>query len=230
MKDEIDFIPFGEFRKDFRDRRHSSRVYGDCEITLWPYQVDVSPKAIEFGQVETGTVSPLRNGTLKNVGHRTLRNLTVRVLGDFTLSGVVPDELPPGESTVIKLAFAPKRSGRATGGVHVEADNVQGNHLITLVGNGDGDPVDPEPGDDWNHVADINAMLDGLWGFIQRSVGPALTGDGPAVSLPSTSVVFSTEVEVGEQSPIVQFVITNTGNETLVLNNFAVTGDFELVP
>lgn len=83
----------------------------------------------------------------------------------------------------------------------------------------------------WNHIADINGMLNSLWGFLQRSVRPALNGEsGPSLSVPTTSVVFASQVDVGKESEIYNLVLTNTGDAELVLTDPIVDGDFKIVP
>lgn len=200
-------------------RNHSSRV-----IPLWvngkpPFRLVVSPTELAFGGHTIGVPSEPMMVILTNDGFNPLPIVSVVLEGkNYSLTGTVPKVVPVGFSVSLGVVFTPEDFFESLGTLTVDlGDN--GKHVIPLTGAGA-----------WDHTKAVDSMIAGLWAFIKRTVRPALTNDGPILSLSSSAVVFREGVEVGEQSEIMTITISNTGNRDLEIGDLLITGDFEILP
>lgn len=204
--------------EDVEVRNHSSRV-----IPLWvngrpAYKLAISPSELDFGNGTVGITSQPMAIELTNRGFQHIDMQGISITGaEFKIISDLPTRLRIDESVLIQVVFTPITFSESVGTLHVDVGGGI-TYDIPLKGNGV-----------WNHVAVVDRMLSGLWGFIQRSVQPALVDVGPQLSLSNTSLLFRDQVEVGQQSPIMTVVITNPGNRDLVLGDLLITGDFEIV-
>lgn len=209
---------------EIRLLNHSSRV-----IPLWvnghpPYGVVATPASLDFSSTTVGT-SSTQTVTITNTGFYSISPGTLSFTNptEYLCTATVPLSLAPDESFDISVTYTPINEG-------------EGNSVLTLVlSNGLADLEIALTGSlGWDLTANVDAMLDAHWDFIQRSVQPHIAGGTlpvatPQVSLSTQSIVFGTTIVVGDESDAMSLVITNTGTADLVIDNLAVSGDFELV-
>lgn len=212
------YISLADFSKANPLVNHSSR-----EIPLWqkgkpPYGLTIPKEQLFFGGMVLGLVKT-NNLELTNTGIKPLQ------ISSITLNGagyVLPEELPkiiyPGKSAILPVSFQPMSYGLLAAILKVDA-GIGGTYQFRLLGRGG-----------WNHVDAVTYMLNNLWGFLQRSVQPAITSNGPILSVSNTSIEFVDTIYVGETSDIRTLVISNAGNEPLIIDNLSVSGEFEIVP
>lgn len=208
-----------EFLLEHPQANHSSRVF------LNSLGISVLPTLLTFPSITVNQESEEQSSVVRNSGIRDLTISDISKSGQFDFTSDCPEVLGPGESCTINVKFVPTIVGAAAGSITVRTNG--GTRQIRLLGNALADSGN------WDHIADIDGMLNSLWGFLQRSVRPALKGEvesGPSLSVPTTSVVFASQVDVGEESEIYTLVLTNTGDAELVLTDPIVDGDFEIVP
>lgn len=213
------FVPLVDYLRDNPLTNHSSR-----EIPLWvegkpPYELTcINGKTITFGGLVLG-LSKTVDVVLENTGFQPLHVKSVLLsTPEYTLANPAPEIIYPGRSIKLGVTFKPTTYGLLVGTLSIDCGQ-GGNYTHRLLGTGI-----------WDHIGAVTSMLTNLWGFLQRAVRPAIIGEGPAVSLPNTSVEFEGEVDVDGQSQLLTFTITNAGNENLIIDNIAITGDFEIVP
>ena len=211
------YISLADFSKANPLVNHSSR-----EIPLWqkgkpPYGLTIPKEQLFFGGMVLGLVKT-NNLELTNTGIKPLQ------INSITLNGagyVLPEELPkiiyPGKSVILPVSFQPMSYGLLAAILKVDA-GIGGTYQFRLLGQGV-----------WDHVGAVTDMLNNLWGFLQRSVQPAIVDSGPLLSLSNTSVDF-TEVNVNSSSNIFTYTITNAGNQPLIIDDISISGDFEIVP
>lgn len=212
------YISLADFSKANPLVNHSSR-----EIPLWqkgkpPYGLTIPKEQLFFGGMVLG-LDKTNNLELTNTGIKPLQ------ISSITLNGagyVLPEELPkiiyPGKSVILPVSFQPMSYGLLAAILKVDA-GIGGTYQFRLLGRGG-----------WNHVDAVTYMLNNLWGFLQRSVQPAITSNGPILSVSNTSIEFVDTIYVGETSDIRTLVISNAGNEPLIIDNLSVSGEFEIVP
>lgn len=208
-----------EFLLEHPQANHSSRVFVNS------LGISVLPTLLTFPSITVNQESEEQSSVVRNSGIRDLTISDISKSGQFDFTSDCPEVLGPGESCTINVKFVPTIVGAAAGSITVRTNG--GTRQIRLLGNALADSGN------WDHIADIDGMLNSLWGFLQRSVRPALKGEvvsGPSLSVPTTSVVFASQVDVGEESEIYTLVLTNTGDAELVLTDPIVDGDFEIVP
>ena len=212
------YIPLDDYIKASPPVNHSSR-----EIPLWqkgkpPYSLTVLKEQLYFGGTVLGR-SKTNNLELINTGIKPLQ------INGITVNGagyILPQDLPtviyPGKSVVLPVRFRPMSYGILVATLQVDA-GMGGIHKFRLLGQGA-----------WDHVNVVTGMLNNLWGFLQRSVQPAITTNGPILSVSNTSIEFVGTINVGETSDIRTLIISNAGNEPLIIDNLSVSGEFEIVP
>lgn len=199
---------------------HSSRV-----IPLWvngrpPYGVATTPQSLLFQTVaKQGQSKTLR---VYNAGFYTLTVGTIELVGQdaglFTMAGHIPDSLPAGGYFDLVISFLVDVDGNYEAALVI----TPGNNILPYEV-----PLVAAVG--WDYRSNVDSMIQGLWEFLQRAVRPALTGDGPEMSISASSIVFEGETEVGKYSAVKSITITNTGNSNLIIDSIAVSGDFEVI-
>ncbi|MFW5774936.1 MAG: C25 family cysteine peptidase [Chitinivibrionales bacterium] len=86
-----------------------SAVYQEDDSLL--YAIDVSPRVMNFRDVEVGTIAH-RELTLTNTGNADARVTDLTVQGaEFGFSAQLPSIIAPGESEVIPMSFSPTTEG-----------------------------------------------------------------------------------------------------------------------
>jgi hypothetical protein len=213
------FVPLVDYLRDNPLTNHSSR-----EIPLWvegkpPYELtSLKGNTLAFGGLVLG-LSKTMELVLENTGFQPLHVQSVLVpSADYELVNAAPEIIYPGRTVTLLVKFVPSTFGLLVGNLVVNCGQ-GGRYTFRLLGTGI-----------WDHVGSVTAMLENLWGFLQRSVQPAIISDGPSVSLPNTSIEFEDGVDVDGESQLLLYTITNAGNEDLIIDNIAITGDFEIVP
>lgn len=204
--------------EDFDILNHSSRVIPDWIKGRPPYGASVNPTSLTFSGVITGDTLT-KNLRVSNAGFYTLTLGTVVIDGAaYTKEGDVPSSLAPGAYFDLAITYAPTEDGQSNGTLTINLGNSLDPIDVPLIGSAG-----------WNYNAQIDEMISGLWGFIQRAVRPALTGDGPVASLSGSSLVFPGSTEVDQHSSIMTITLTNSGNQNLVVDSITASGDFEVI-
>ena len=202
---------------------HSYRTFG-VPVIRKAYDLTFTPPSAIFPDTPVWTISDPIVFKVTNSGWMDIPILGISVSGPYQVLAVVPSSLAPGESLSVEVRQKPLDLGVLSGHLMVDTGTKAGGvYRATLSGQGAENP------DVWDHTADVDAMLAGLWGFLQRSVQPAIVTSGPLLSLSNTSVDF-TEVNVDSSSDIHAYTITNAGNQPLIIDDISISGDFETVP
>jgi hypothetical protein len=118
-----------------------------------------SPTSLSFGNVNTGSSSPLKV-TLTNNGNSNVTISSVNASGaGYTASGVNANTtLTPGQTATVNVAFAPAAAGSAGGSVSVASNASNSPATISLSGSGvtqstsNGAPICGISGDSANHI------------------------------------------------------------------------------
>lgn len=205
--------------EDIVVRNHSSRV-----IPLWvngrpALMLTLDPKRLDFGGNTIGQPSEPMKLTITNIGFSDITFGTARMSNpEFELLVALPEVLKVNESLDLFVVYTPVDYVASTGVLYLD------------LGGGVVYEVELKGLGTWDHTKAVESMLLNLWGFIQRSVRPALVTPGPQVSLSNTSVQFADPVEVGAESPVITVTISNAGNEDLVIGDLLISGDYEIIP
>ena len=205
--------------EDFVVRNHSSRV-----IPLWvngrpALKLTLEPKGLDFGGNIVGLPSEPMKLTITNIGFADITFGTARMSNpEFELLVALPEVLKVNESLDLFVVYTPVDYVASTGVLYLD------------LGGGVVYEVELKGLGSWDHTQAVNTMLLNLWGFLQRSVRPALVTSGPQMSLSNTSVQFADPVEVGAESPEMTVTISNAGNKDLVIGDLLISGDYEIIP
>jgi hypothetical protein len=210
--------PIDVYKEENPLRLHSSRV-----IPLWvdgkpPYRVSITPGTLDFGKKLVGSVTT-KEVVITNLGFEPLDLTSVVLSGEgFKITSLVPKSLHAEKSLTILIAFTSPLVKVFLGNLVLDIPNIGQRQVLLRA----------------ESVLDVGGMLDnmlnGLWGFLQRATLPALTTVGAVTSLSQTSVEYVDPVDVGMSSGITTITISNAGNQPLVIDNLAISGDFEIVP
>lgn len=213
------YVSLEDYSKENPLANHSSR-----EIPLWQkgkptYGLTIPKDDLYFGGMVLG-MSKTNQVELTNSGLRPLVVESIVLSGSGYRMGEVefPFTIYPDKPVVLPITLQPTQYGLLAAILRIDA-GMGGVYQFRLLGQGI-----------WDHLAAVTDMLSGLWGFLQRSVQPAIVGSGPALSLSNTAVEFDTAVTVDGQSGIFTYTITNAGNQPLIIDNLSISGDFEIVP
>lgn len=215
MSDKRPFVPLDAFT---HPRDHSSRV-----VPLWvngspPLEMSLSEHTLAFGGRLVGTPSEPMVLIITNTGFKPLNIESILIDGDaFSIADFVPRVLEANKILAVPVIYRPPVFG-VNYGTLVITTKEGITKQVRLLGAGI-----------WDYVNAVNASIEKLWGFLQRATRPALTTNGPIIDLSNTGVEFKDEVPVGDDSVEFVYVISNAGNQPLIVDNFHVTGDFELV-
>lgn len=215
MSEDRPYVPLDNFTNP---RDHTSRV-----VPLWvngrpPFDLSVSEHTLAFGgQLVNSPSSPLVL-ILTNTGFKSLFLETITIEGsEFTMADFTARELEPNKIYAIPVTYTPTEFGTDSGVLRITT--TEGiTKQVRLIGTGI-----------WDYIDQVGNAIERLWAFLQRATRPALTTDGPIIDLSNTAVEFSTELPVGSDSEVFDYVISNAGNETLYIDNIQVSGEFELV-
>ena len=151
-----------EFLLEHPQANHSSRVFVNS------LGISVLPTLLTFPSITVNQESEEQSSVVRNSGIRDLTISDISKSGQFDFTSDCPEVLGPGESCTINAKFVPTIVGAAAGSITVRTNG--GTRQIRLLGNALADSGN------WDHIADIDGMLNSLWGFLQRSVRPALNG------------------------------------------------------
>ena len=117
----------------------SVQLSGTCTT---PSQLVITPPALDFGPVATGTMSSA-SFTVKNAGGTSLHITKSKppALGTFVAETSLPEGLTilPGQSLTEFVTFAPLRSGAQTDGWIITADDGSGVQTVSFSGLGGAD-------------------------------------------------------------------------------------------
>lgn len=213
---ERPFVPLDAFT---HPRDHSSRV-----VPLWvngspPLEMSLSEHTLAFGGRLVGSPSEPLVLIITNTGFMPLNIESVLIDGDeFTITPVAPRVLEANKIMAVPVTFRPPKFGSNYGTLVITTKEGI-TKRVRLLGSGI-----------WDYVNAVDAAIENLWGFLKRATRPALTTTGPILDLSNTGVEFKDELPVGQDSDIFVYVISNAGNQPLIIDNMVVTGDFELVP
>ncbi len=103
--------------------------------------LDVTPSAIDFGQVTEGSASADETLVLKNIGGSTLTVTSLSLSGthasDFEIVyDPVPFSLAPQASTDVLVALTPSAIGARNAAITIVSDDPAGGVIVPLTGEG----------------------------------------------------------------------------------------------
>ncbi|HEU0036688.1 MAG TPA: choice-of-anchor D domain-containing protein [Kofleriaceae bacterium] len=108
-----------------------------CTGTGVAPQITVSPSALAFGEVRTGTTSTGQAVTITNSGTASLTISNLALPGGFTVSApAVPFGILPGASTTLTVKFAPTVDGPASGNLVITSNAASSPTAVALSGTG----------------------------------------------------------------------------------------------
>jgi hypothetical protein len=148
-------------------------------------QVNLQPTNIDFGDVESGTISLEQQITAENAGGVPVSITSVNVTGPFVLSsnGCGTAALAPKADCAVKVKFAPTAAGAATGTLTMV--DQAGAQTVQLSGNGTALPTDTlDPGSLTFPGTVIGVTSAALNVTLTNSGGNPLTGIAVTVSGP----------------------------------------------
>lgn len=217
MSEQRPYVPLDAFT---HPRDHSSRV-----VPLWvdgrpPYELTVSVHTLAFGGQQVGVKGDPLILKITNSGFQPLHIESILIVGDtFEMSPVAPHVIEGGGGvTLVPVVFRPPEFGVHYGKLVITTKE-KVNKEVRLIGSGI-----------WDYVSQVDNAISNLWAFLQRATRPALTTNGPIMDLGNTGVEFKQELIVGEEQADFNYVVSNAGNQPLIINNLIVTGDFEIIP
>ncbi|HWD79203.1 MAG TPA: discoidin domain-containing protein [Kribbella sp.] len=135
-------------------------------------QLSISPAALSFGSVATGTSSAAQTVTVTNSGTAAAPVSSVAVSGDFTQTNNCGSSIAAGASCTVNVTFTPTAAGSRTGNLTINASGVV--NTVPLSGTG----VAPGP---------ILTANPGSLPFPDTSVGSASSGQTVTVTNSGTS-------------------------------------------
>lgn len=199
-------------------RDHSSRV-----VPLWvngspPYEMSLSDHTLAFGGRLVGSPSEPMVLIITNTGFKPLTITSITVDGDaFSIGEYESRVLDAGKILAVPVVYRPPIFGVNYGVLEISSVEA-GTKKVRLLGSGV-----------WNYAGAVDTAIDNLWKFLQRATRPALTTNGPIIDLGNTGIEFKNEISVGDGSDVFVYSINNAGNQPLIIDNIAISGDFELV-
>ena len=151
-------------------RRGTEDVYVSTLEFVPDPDIEISPPALNFGQVEVNTTVPLLV-TISNVGagDLTITGLTITGSSDFSVNSPLPDPIPPDGSTDVQIDYTSSDVGSDSGSLVVASNDPDEAEIqVSLAGEG----IETTPPPD----KQIKTIVD----FFDYSVGNGtLPGDGP---------------------------------------------------
>jgi Alpha-1,3-glucanase catalytic domain D1/F5/8 type C domain/NedA-like, galactose-binding domain/Alpha-1,3-glucanase catalytic domain D2/Cep192 domain 4/HYDIN/CFA65/VesB-like, Ig-like domain len=96
--------------------------------------ISISPSALGFGSVATGTTSAAQNVTVTNSGTAAAPVTTIATTGDFSQTNTCGSSIAAGASCTISVRFAPTAAGTRTGNLTITASGIT--NTIPLSGTG----------------------------------------------------------------------------------------------
>lgn len=210
-------MSYQQFADINSQKNHSSREV----VQTLPYSVVFTPSSHNYYLISGDRQDTVATFTVKNTGTDIITISGYTLAEEFTLLTPLPSFLFPEETFTFDIEFNPKVSGNIFRTFSLKSKQaITGNSLL-LYG---------ESEDLWDHVADVNGMLNSLWVFLQASVQTPLLDEGPYLNLFSTNYGFETHQMINTTSSPIQITLQNSGTAPLVLSDFVVTGNFRIVP
>lgn len=216
MSEQRPYVPLDAFT---RPRDHSSRV-----VPLWvdgrpPYELTVSTHTLAFGGQQVNVEDDPLILKITNSGFQPLHIESILITGPaFSIAVVAPHVIEGGGGvTLVPVIFRPPVFGVHYGKLVITTKE-KVNKEVRLIGSGI-----------WDYVNQVDSAISHLWAFLQRATRPALTTNGPIIDLGNTGVEFKQELIVGAEQADFDYVVSNAGNQPLIIDNFTVTGDFEII-
>jgi Alpha-1,3-glucanase catalytic domain D1/F5/8 type C domain/NedA-like, galactose-binding domain/Alpha-1,3-glucanase catalytic domain D2/Cep192 domain 4/HYDIN/CFA65/VesB-like, Ig-like domain len=96
--------------------------------------ISISPSALGFGSVATGTTSAAQNVTVTNSGTASAPVTTIATTGDFSQTNTCGSSIAAGASCTVSVRFAPTAAGTRTGNLTITASGIT--NTIPLSGTG----------------------------------------------------------------------------------------------
>lgn len=211
------FINYGDFVSRNRHQNHSSRLIND---TL-PYAITFSPVSKNYYINASDDKDVLETFSVKNVGNNIIIITGYVIDSNFKLVSDIPYLLFPEETAEITIEYTPKVVGSIFGNFYFKsAEAISGNSLLLY-----GTAVEL-----WDHVSQVDDMLNALWVFLQGSVQDPLLSTEPFLNLNSVNYGFPVQQTINTTSGILTIPLNNSGTSELIIDNLVITGDFRIVP
>ena len=211
------FIPYNLFAELNSQKNHSSREV----VGILPYSVAFTPSSHNYYLISEDRQDTIASFTVKNTGTEIIPISGYTLAKEFTLLTPLPSFLFPDEVFEFDIEFNPTESGNIFRTFSLKSKHTLSGNSLLLYG---------ESEDLWDHVAEVDGMLNSLWVFLQASVQDPLLDDGPYLNLFSTNYGFENHQMINTTSSPIQITLQNSGTQPLILSDFAVTGNFRIVP
>ena len=98
-------------------------------------QIRVTPARLAFGEVVNGTVGTYKDLEIANPGSGMLRISNIGLTGPFLRDGTV-ENVPAGESRILKVAFAPEALGEVAGTLSINSNAAPATVQVGMTGTG----------------------------------------------------------------------------------------------
>ncbi|MGX6605954.1 choice-of-anchor D domain-containing protein [Micromonosporaceae bacterium Da 78-11] len=108
--------------------------------------ISVSPNAVGFGSVATGTTSAAQAVTVTNSGTAAAPVTTVSTTGDFSQTNTCGSSIAAGSSCVVSVKFTPAAAGSRTGNLTVTASGITSTVPLSGTGVAPGPVLNANPG------------------------------------------------------------------------------------
>ncbi|MFD0522588.1 choice-of-anchor D domain-containing protein [Paractinoplanes durhamensis] len=131
--------------------------------------ISISPSALGFGTVATGTTSAAQTVTVTNSGSAAAPVAGIATTGDFAQTNTCGTSLAAGASCTVSVRFAPTVAGSRTGTLTVTASGIT--TTIALSGTGMGSTTTPAPA----LTANPSSLTFGTQALNTTSTGQAVT-------------------------------------------------------
>ncbi|MFD3400571.1 choice-of-anchor D domain-containing protein [Kribbella sp. NPDC058693] len=109
-------------------------------------QISISPTALSFGSVATGSTSAAQAVTVTNSGTAAAPVSSVAVTGDFSQTNNCGSSIAAGGSCTVNVTFSPTAAGNRSGNLTVTAAGVASTVSLSGTGVAPGPILNPNPG------------------------------------------------------------------------------------
>ncbi len=107
--------------------------------------ISISPTAVGFGTVATGSSSPTQAVTVTNSGTAAAPVGTIATTGDFSQTNTCGSSIPAGSSCTVNVRFTPTTTGTRTGNLTVTASGITNTVPLSGTGVAPGPILSPNP-------------------------------------------------------------------------------------
>ncbi|MDN3356686.1 choice-of-anchor D domain-containing protein [Actinomadura sp. DC4] len=108
-------------------------------------QISISPTAVGFGTVATGSTSPAQSVTVTNSGTAAAPVGSIATTGDFAQTNTCGSSIAAGGSCTVSVKFTPTATGSRTGNLSITASGITNSVPLSGTGVAPGPILTPDP-------------------------------------------------------------------------------------